>query len=260
MQSNEFDFTDGGPGTPLVADTKGGAFVLVGTLASKLYYAAYARADLPSVADLRGKTLGTAALGSLPHLATIAWLKSQGIDPADVQFAALGPTPEVFRAIVAGKVDGGVAGVDFLPLARRQGIGVLSDYVAGALPGYFMLAYYARKADLADAARREVQVRFLTAVARTSRAIYDPANKEAWVQAGVDLQQREPDDLRFLWDWMREHRLLAANLEFTPEQVQFIQDQQVLTGSQDRVLPFDDVATFALQQEVLARIGTYQYA
>src|SRR3982751_411266 len=97
-----------------------------------------------------------------------------------------------------------------------------------------MLAYYARAAD--------------------------PANKEAWVQAGVDLQQREPDDLRFLWDWMREHRLLAANLEFTPEQVQFIQDQQMLTGSQDRVLPFDDVATFALQQEVLARIGTYQYA
>jgi hypothetical protein len=137
---------------------------------------------------------------------------------------------------------------------------VLSDYVAGALPGYFMLAYYARKADLADATRREAQVRFLTAVARASRAIYDPANKEAWVQAGVDLQKREPDDLRFLWDWMREHRLLAANLEFTPEQVQFIQDQQVLTGSQDRVLPFDDVATFALQQEVLARIGTYQYA
>jgi ABC-type nitrate/sulfonate/bicarbonate transport system substrate-binding protein len=259
MQSNEFDFTDGGPGTPLVADTRGGAFTLVGTLCSKLYYAAYARGDVRTVADLRGKTLGTAALGSLPHLATISWLRTQGVDPSDVQFIALGPTPEVFRAIVAGKVDGGVAGVDFLPLARRQGIGVLSDYVAGALPGYFMLAYYSRRADLADANRREAQVRFLTAVARASRAIYDPANKEAWVQIGVELQGRDPDDLRFLWDWMREHRLLAANLEFTPEQVQFIQEQQVLTGSQDRVLPFDDVATLDLQREVLNRIGPYQY-
>ncbi len=259
MQSNEFDFTDGGPGTPLVADTKGGAFVLVGTLASKLYYAAYARTDIHSPADLRGKTLGTAALGSLPHLATVAWLQTQSIDANDVQFVALGPTPEVFRAIVAGKVDGGVAGVDFLPLARRQGIGVLSDYVAGDLPGYFMLAYYARKGDLADATRREAMVRFLAAVARTTRAIYDPANKEAWVQAGVDLQQREADDLRYLWDWMRDHRLLAANLEFTADQVRFIQEQQVATGSQDRVLPFDQVATLDLQQEVLARIGPYQY-
>jgi hypothetical protein len=85
-------------------------------------------------------------------------------------------------------------------------------------------------------------------------------HKAAWVQVGVDLQKREPDDLRFPWDWMRKHRLPAANLEFTPEQVQIVQDQQVLTGSQDRVLPLDDVATFALQQQVLARIGTDQYA
>lgn len=259
IRAGQFDLSDGGPVTPIVADAQGGDFKMIGTTATKLYYAMYATPKLTSVAELAGKNFGTAAIGSLPHLATEAWLRSQKVDPKSVNFVALGPTPEIFKAVAAGKVDAGVAGMDFLPEAKRQGLTVLTDKVAQDLPGYIMLGIYSTGSDLQDAKKREAFTRYLTALAQMNRMIYDTKNKDEWIKVAVELQARNAEDMSFFYDYMVQSKLLAANVEFNQQQIDFVQQQTVLSGSQPEVLPFDKVATLDLQKEVVRRIGEFKY-
>jgi ABC-type nitrate/sulfonate/bicarbonate transport system substrate-binding protein len=260
MQAAQWDLADGGLGAPIAATLRGGGFRFVAGQCARVFYAMYAQPSIQAVTDLKGKYVGIAALGSAPHAATVGWLKTYNLNASDVEFVSLGPTPEVFRAVLAGKVDAGVAGIDYLPLAKRQGLSVLSDRIVDELPNFIVLAFYARPADLANADQRDRLIRFLSAMAKTHRAFYDPANKDTWIAVGAKLQNREPDDLAFFYDWAREKRLFAANLEFTREQIQGVQELNLLLGSQDRVLPFDDVATYDLQRAVLERIGEYRYS
>lgn len=259
-QAGEWDLADGGAGAPIAAAARGGTLRLLAGQLNGAPYAMYATPALRSVDDLRGKNIGIAAVGSAPHVVTVGWLRLHGINADEVQFASLGPTPEVFRAVVAGKVDAGVAGVDFLPLARRQGLTVLSDRLIDELPNFVVLAFYTRTQTLADATKREAITRFLTGMAKTNRAVYDPANKQAWIDTGVRLQERDPDDLAYFWDWMRDKRLWAANLELPREKMQSVQELNVLVGSQDRLLPYDEVTDLALQQAVIQKLGEYRYA
>jgi NitT/TauT family transport system substrate-binding protein len=259
-QAGEWDLADGGAGAPIAAVGRGGTLRLLGGQLVRTPYAMYATSAVRGVEDLKGKHVGIAAVGSAPHVATVGWLKVYGMAAEDVQFVSLGPTPEVFRAVVAGKVDAGVAGIDFLPLGRRQGLTVLSDKIVDELPNFIVLAFYTRAQTLGDATKREAISRFFTAMANTTRAIYEPANKQAWIDVGVKLQERQADDLAFFWDWMREKRLWAANLELGRDQLQSVQELNVLVGSQDRVLPYDDVVNLELQRSVVEKLGEYRYS
>ncbi|MCC7483284.1 MAG: ABC transporter substrate-binding protein, partial [Hyphomicrobiales bacterium] len=259
LQTNQFDISDGGPVATTVANSEGANFSMIGATSRKLYYAIYASPRITSAQDLVGKNFGVGAVGSLPNLVMESWLRSQNIDPKSLSFAALGPTPEIFKAVAAGKVDAGVAGMDFLPEARRQGLSVLTDRVAEDLPNYFMLGIYVRADDLKDARLRETHTRFLTAVAQTNRLVYDKRNKDEWIKAAVELQARNPEDMSFFYDFMVDRRMLAANVEFSQQQVQYIQEENIKNGVQKQALPFERVGTLELQQEVVRRIGEFKY-
>jgi ABC-type nitrate/sulfonate/bicarbonate transport system substrate-binding protein len=65
--------------------------------------------DIKKVEDLKGKTVGTGAVGALLHQMMVALLRKHGVNPADVQFVNIGSSAAVFKSVIAGKIDAGPA-------------------------------------------------------------------------------------------------------------------------------------------------------
>lgn len=79
--------------------------------------------EIASVADLRGKTVGVAALGTADHAMTLYLLQEAGIDPDEVRFATLGTN--LFHALRLGQVDAGMVQEPSLSMLTDQGANVL---------------------------------------------------------------------------------------------------------------------------------------
>ena len=67
------------------------------------------RPEVRRLKDLEGRTFGTGSPGALLHHMTVALMRKKGIDAAKVRFVNIGSSTDVFRAVVAGTVDAGIA-------------------------------------------------------------------------------------------------------------------------------------------------------
>jgi NitT/TauT family transport system substrate-binding protein len=80
-------------------------------------------AQIQSIKDLEGKTIGVSALGNADHSLTLYLLKEAGADAAKVQFATMGVN--LFEALRQGQIDAGVVQEPALTLLKRAGGRVL---------------------------------------------------------------------------------------------------------------------------------------
>lgn len=94
-------------GTGLVSAALGGAdLVLYGSFANRLRYWLYARPEVASVADLRGRRVAVTGRGGIVRRATDLTLERHGLDPArDVTLIATGQITESVVALLSGAVD-----------------------------------------------------------------------------------------------------------------------------------------------------------
>jgi NitT/TauT family transport system substrate-binding protein len=118
LRAGELDAFEGSPTTPMIATSKGGDLKILGCTWPKLTYSFFARPELRSLADLKGKTIGISAPGSLPDLVARAMLGRIDINPRDVRFVEAGNDAERLRAVVAKSIDAAVSTSDFA--ARRE--------------------------------------------------------------------------------------------------------------------------------------------
>jgi NitT/TauT family transport system substrate-binding protein len=80
-------------------------------------------AQIQSIKDLEGKTVGVSALGNADHSLTLYLLKEASADPVKVQFATMGVN--LFEALRQGQIDAGVVQEPALTLLKRAGARVL---------------------------------------------------------------------------------------------------------------------------------------
>jgi NitT/TauT family transport system substrate-binding protein len=80
-------------------------------------------AQIQSIKDLEGKTIGVSALGNADHSLTLYLLTEAGADAAKVQFATMGVN--LFEALRQGQIDAGVVQEPALTLLKRAGGRVL---------------------------------------------------------------------------------------------------------------------------------------
>ncbi len=79
--------------------------------------------DIQRIEDLAGRTVGVSALGNADHALMLYLLRQAGVDPAQVQFATLGPN--LLEALRQGQVDVGLVQEPALTLVVRAGGRVL---------------------------------------------------------------------------------------------------------------------------------------
>jgi NitT/TauT family transport system substrate-binding protein len=125
---------------------------------------AWARPEIKSIADLRGKRIGVTRLGASTHFAGLSMLDSAGIKPHEVFFIQNGGVGESLAALIGGRVDASMIGYPFGLRAKSAGFPLLfrpmdSDY--GLFPTAVIAA---RESWLREPKNRRLAVDFLRAL------------------------------------------------------------------------------------------------
>ena len=81
------------------------------------------KADINSLKDLEGRSVGIGSLGALVHQLVVALLRKQKVDISKVHFVNVGSSADIFRAVSAGTVDAGPAAASMIAVASRYHVG-----------------------------------------------------------------------------------------------------------------------------------------
>jgi ABC-type nitrate/sulfonate/bicarbonate transport system substrate-binding protein len=239
---------------------KGAKLKIVAGCILKGAMAVYSRdPTIKSVKDLEGRTFGVGALGSLLHLVMVGLMHKKGVDPGKVTFVNVGSSTDVFRAVVAGTVDAGVAQYDVYDEQAKYGVHSLTDGdFWKELPEFTYQAAYA--SDDAIANKREALIRVLEGYARLFAFISSPGSRDAFIKAsmsqmsGSDPKQAEANGIS-LWKFLNNNQVFDLDLLVDAERMRYMQQLNVDLGVQQKVLPFEQVADMSLAREAIARIG-----
>jgi ABC-type nitrate/sulfonate/bicarbonate transport system substrate-binding protein len=253
--AGDLDVAEAGFGPVPISVAHGATIKLIGATKPRLNFAIYAREDVNRLEDLYDRTVGIAAPGSFLHQLMVALMDVRGLDAGRLNYVNIGSSPAVFRAVLAGKVDAGPSQIDWVPEANRSQDVKELLFVDEYLPHYFRTGLIARDGDIRD--RADLLVGIMTAWARSIRHSVD--HPDEWVALAESKTGRPRDELQFVIDWEIEHKIVAPNLTIDPEATRFVQEMNIKAGSQDEALPFERVATNALQQRVVEKLGSYQW-
>jgi len=125
---------------------------------------AWAKPEIKSVSDLRGKRIGVTRFGASTHFAGLSMLDSAGIKTNEVTFIQNGGVGESLAALLGGRVDATMIGYPFGLKAKSAGFPLLfrpMDSEYGLFPTAVIAA---RESWLKDPKNRKLAVDFLRAL------------------------------------------------------------------------------------------------
>lgn len=208
--------------------------------------------DIKSVKDLPGRTVGTGAPGALLHELAVALMIKYGVDYKAVTFVNVGSGGDVFKALVAGTVEAGVAPIDFRDTAAEKfKVYPLADgQFWKEIPLFVNQALFA--SDKAIAEKRQGIVGVLAAYAELYRWIADAKNADAFLKYYARaMPNGSLAEGKFLREFVGAPGHAATDLVLSQDQLDYIQKLNVLLEVQKEVLPFDKCANMSLAQDAL---------
>jgi ABC-type nitrate/sulfonate/bicarbonate transport system substrate-binding protein len=118
-------------GVPTVASSTaaGGDAVLFMGITNKITFDIWARPEIKTPADLRGRVFGISDLGATSHLAAVIALKHFGLDPVKdrISFLATGDEGLRAQALIGGRVDVTVLDTSVSVLVKDKGLTFLGN-------------------------------------------------------------------------------------------------------------------------------------
>jgi NitT/TauT family transport system substrate-binding protein len=171
---------------------------------------AWAKPEIKTISELRGKRIGVTRFGASTHFAALSMLDSAGIKSNEVTFIQNGGVGESLAALLGGRVDATMIGYPFGLRAKNAGFPLLfrpMDSEYGLFPTAVIAA---RESWLRESQNRKLAVEFLRALNEglqltrespnaVKRALrkYIRVNDEALLQGSVDyFRDAFPSSLR----------------------------------------------------------------
>ncbi len=109
--------------------------VLLTGMQTYMNFWVYARPEISTVAELRGKRLAASRIGSGAHLGLVELLRRHGMEPdRDAAIMQLGGMPEIYGALTAGAVDAGIMSIPWNFQAHDAGMRLVYDVSALRIP------------------------------------------------------------------------------------------------------------------------------
>jgi len=242
-----------GFGQVLTAIEKGAKLRIVAGAVQKPEHAFYTkRADIRTVKDLAGKTIGTGSVGALLHAMSISLMRKYGVDTSGVRFVNIGSSVDVFRAVAAGTVDAGIAEIDVYDQQAKFGVHVIREGdLWKELPDFTFQASYASERAIAQ--NRAAIVGTLAAYAKLYRFLLTPESKNDFIEAQTAaLGRADPAAAEWQWRFFRETEVYASDLVLSPERVKWMQDLNFSLEVQKKILPYESVVDATVAREALA--------
>ena len=222
--------------------------ILAGGAIKNFYAVVSGNPDVRTLKDLEGHSVGIGALGSQLHQTMVALFRKYGVDGSKVKFANVGASVDVFRAVETRVVDAGA--VEYW-LQPGSGLHILEHgRTFESLPEFVNQAAFASVSAIAR--KRDLLVRTLAAYAKAYRFIMLDDSEAAFIAASAAaLGIGAAEAARTQWRFYRDIQPFAADLILSEERVRFMQELNIATGTQKRILPYDMIVDGSLAHEAL---------
>lgn len=167
--AGEFPIGYTGGGAVISSRLSGSDLIVIGSPLPVLTIDGWAKPEIKSVSDLRGKRVGVTRFGASSYFAGLSMLESAGIKPNEVTFIQNGGVGESYAALVGGRVDVCMIGYPFGLRAKKEGFHLLfrpstTEY------GLFPTAVIGtRESWLKDGRNRKLAVDYLRALSEGQR-------------------------------------------------------------------------------------------
>ena len=245
--AGEVDSFEGGPQGVFTADSKGGDVRILGCHWVVVPHGIYAKSDIKTVADLKGKQIAVSAPNSLPDMLAREALAKHGVSDTDVKLAAVGGDNERYQALVAGVVDAAVVSNEVEPVAPKS----IHLLVAGrdAVPNFLRVCIISSAKVLA--ARGDDAVKFLAAEMNALR--YALTHRDEAVALTREVIHAKPDDPRpaFVFDDAVKHQAVEPALPLPTKKFDWIQAQLVKAGKLKAPLDLSTVTAPEYREKAL---------
>lgn len=211
--------------------------------------------DVRTLKDLEGRTVGTASLGALIYQLTVTLLRKYRVDVSKIRFVNIGATPNIFKSVTVGTVDGGVGEVAYMGVAAQYGVHALEHgNMSVELSDYTYQGAWTSRRTIER--RRDVLVRGLAAYGKLYRFVQSPGARDAFFRARRVVYPRAPDsEHEASWTYVQTYRPYAVNLGLSAERLRYMQQLNVSFKVQQGVLPFERVADMSLAADAVKLLG-----
>ena len=236
--SGDIDAFTTSPGVALVAMSRNAELKFVGCNWPGATYTLYGAADIKTIADLKGQSVGVSGPGSMPDLFAREALSSDGVSPDDVTFANAGGGSDRFRALIAGVVKATATTSEFEPEAAARGFTILAR-AHEVTPMFARNCIVTTAKILAD--RRDQLVRFLAA--NMDGYDYALTHRDETNALAREIAKLPDDDTSaaYIYDEAVRQKSIDPLLAIPVDRLQWIEDMLVRHGTVDEK---KDVAAF----------------
>ncbi len=250
--AGEVDSFEGGPQGVFTADSKGGDVRILGCHWVVVPHGIYAKSDIKTVADLKGKQIAVSAPNSMPDTLARAALEKFGVNPSDVKLAALGGDNDRYKALVGGVVQAAVVSNEYEPEAPKD----IHLLVAGrdAVPKLLRVCMMSSAKTLA--AKGDDAARFLAA--EMNALHFALTHKAETVALTAQIIKTKADDPRpaFVYDDAVKHHAVDPTLPLPMDKFAWVQDQLVKAGKITTPLDLKSVIAPEIREKALKMSGS----
>ena len=252
--AGELDSFEGGPGGTIVAVARGADVKIIGCSWIVVPHGVFARKEIGSLADLKGKSVAVSAPGSFPELVAKAAFEKAGIPVGEVKLASMGSDIDRYKALVTGIVQAAIVSNEYIPIATRDGV---KELVSGAeaVPNFVRVCLHATGKTLST--RRDDAAKFLAAEMEGLR--YAMGHRDETIKLTHEISGQKPDDPRaaFVFDDAVKKKAVAADLAIPMDKLEYIQKTLVSVGSMPAAIDLAKAIDAGVREKALSLLPAH---
>jgi NitT/TauT family transport system substrate-binding protein len=231
--AGEIDSVDMGAAESIVAGVRGTGVKIVGCTWPGVPQVVLAKAEINTLADLKGKNVAISSPGSLPDLLFRGMLDAVNVPFSDVKLVMQGADLDRYKSLVAGITDAAVVSNEFEAIMPPN-IKVLAKGSA-AVPKFIRLCLATSSKVLAE--RREDLVKFVAAEMDAYK--YAATHRDETVKLAREMTHAKPDDKRaaFITDQALREKQIDPALAIPADRIDWMQELFVKAGVIPKTVP-----------------------
>jgi NitT/TauT family transport system substrate-binding protein len=231
--AGEIDSVDMGAAESIVAGVRGTGVKIVGCTWPGVPQVVLAKAEIKTLADLKGKNVAISSPGSLPDLLFRGMLDAANVPFSDVKLATQGADLDRYKSLIAGITDAAVVSNEF-EAVMPPNIKVLAKG-STAVPKFIRLCLATSSKVLTE--RRDDLVRFVAAEMDAYK--YAATHRDETVKLAQELTHAKPDDTRaaFITDQALREKQIDPALAIPAERIDWMQELFVKAGVIPKTVP-----------------------
>ena len=231
--AGEIDSVDMGAAESIVAGVRGTGVKIVGCTWPGVPQVVLAKAEIKTLADLKGKNVAISSPGSLPDLLFRGMLDAANVPFSDVKLATQGADLDRYKSLVAGITDAAVVSNEF-EAVMPPNIKVLAKG-STAVPKFIRLCVATNSKVLAE--RRDDLVKFVAAEMDAYK--YAAAHRDETIKLAHEMTHAKPDDKRaeFITDQALRDKQIDPALAIPADRIEWMQELFVKAGVIPKAVP-----------------------